>query len=95
MLSWSISAGPLISEKAANNKLILCLLGTVVAFLFMEATLAGYQAYGRLWTAKTVGFCVSTLVFTFLTWTFLGEVPTLKDCICLGLAALILIVRVI
>lgn len=94
VMSWLISCGPLLSKRIEDSRLLLCILGIPVTYLFMEATRHGYMAFGRLWTAKTVGFCVSTVVFTVMAYAFLGEAPTTKDIICLVLGGCIILVRI-
>ena len=53
----------------------------------MQSTLIGYEVFGKLWTVRFVAFCVSTVIFTIMTATLLGEVPTAKD----GLTLLLVI----
>ena len=50
---------------------------------------------GTTWGPRLVGFGVSTLIFAFMSWVFLGETPlTPKTAICLSLAGVILAVQV-
>ena len=64
--------------------------GTATTYLYMAATSVGYETFGRLWTVRLVGFCVSTTMFTLLTASFLGEWPALKDGASLLLVVLII-----
>jgi hypothetical protein len=94
-LSWLISCGPLLSKRVYEYRWLVCLLGVLVTYLFMEATRAGFDTFGRLWTAKLLGFCVSTVVFTVMTYSIMGESPSPRDFVCLALAALIVLIRVV
>ena len=66
----------------------------VIAPLFFYSTIWSYEHFGAFWNMRLAGFGISTLVFGFLTWSLIGEIPTLKTVICFLLAAAIILIQV-
>jgi len=89
-IAWTMSCGRLAWPSFKPGFLMIAAAGTVTTYLYMTATSLGYEAFGRLWTVRFVGFCVSTTMFTLLTAVFMGELPSAKDGITLLLVLVII-----
>ena len=93
-VAWTINCGRLAWPSFKPNFLVIALAGITTTYLYMQATLIGYETFGRLWTTRFVGFCVSTTLFTIFTAIFMGETPSLKDGATLLLVCLIIWIQV-
>ena len=65
-----------------------------IAPLFFYATKWSYEHFGAFWNLRLAGFGIGTIVFGILTWTLIGEIPTLKTIVCLLLALSIILIQV-
>ena len=90
-IAWLVNTHSLLSENN-GKKVWLCLMGVPITFLYMSAVSYGYEAFGKLWTVRLVGFFLSTTMFAILTASVLKEYPTWIDglCLLLGLGILLL-----
>ena len=43
---------------------------------------------------RLIGFGIGTLIFGIMTWTLIGEIPTLKTIISLLLAVAIILIQI-
>ena len=68
--------------------------GIPISFLFYYSTRLSYEYFGYYWAIRPIGFGLATLTFGILTWTILGEVPTIKVIISLLLAAAIVLINI-
>ena len=68
--------------------------GVPISFLFYYSTRLSYEHFGFFWNIRPIGFGIATLVFGILTWSILGEVPTLKVIVCLLLALAIILIQI-
>ena len=94
IMAWTINCGRLAWPDFKPSFFLIALAGIVTTYLYMQATLIGYETFGRLWTVRFVGFCVSTTLFTILTAVFMGESPSFKDGVTLLLVCLIIWIQV-
>ena len=94
-LVWLQSSGQLVWKDFRENVLLLSLFGVPLSYLFIQATRIGYEVFEEnLWPCRIMGFTVGTIVFTFMTYFFLGETITIKTGICLVLCIIIILVQV-
>ena len=77
-----------------DNVWAISLLGIPFSYLFINATRIGYEAFGNLWPLRIVGFSIGTIVFSFMTYYFMGEGLTPKTIICILLSVIIILVQV-
>ena len=66
----------------------------IIAPLFFYSTKWSYEHFGAFWNMRLAGFGIATLCFGILTWSLLGEVPTLKTFISLLLAVAIILIQI-
>ena len=43
---------------------------------------------------RLIGFGIGTLIFGIMTWTLIGEIPTLKTIVSLLLAVAIILIQI-
>ena len=65
----------------------------IIAPLFFYSTKWSFEHFGAFWNMRLAGFGISTLVFGLLTWSLIGEIPTLKTIISLLLAISIILIQ--
>ena len=65
----------------------------IIAPLFFWSTKWSYEHFGAFWNMRLAGFGISTLVFGLLTWSLIGEIPTLKTIISILLAISIILIQ--
>jgi|TARA_B100001059_G_C17828165_1_gene582835 hypothetical protein len=65
----------------------------VIAPMFWYSTKWSYEYFGAFWNMRLAGFGIGTLVFGALTWSLIGEIPTLKTIISLLLALSIILIQ--
>jgi len=95
VLVWLQSSGQLIWKSFRENIFLLCLLGVPMAYLFITATRIGFEAFdNKLWPVRILGFSIGTIVFSGMTYFFLGESLTPKTCVSLLLCVAIIIVQI-
>ena len=95
ILVWLQSSGQLAWKSFRDNTLLLSLFGVPFSYLFIQATRIGYEVFEEnLWPCRIMGFTIGTIVFTFMTYFFLGETITIKTGICLVLCIIIILVQV-
>jgi hypothetical protein len=91
---WLQVNGQLVWKSFANNMYLLAALGMPISLIFMKATQWGYQGFDqKLWPLRLIGFALGMVTFTLLTWSVMGEAPTLKDLVCLVLAVAIVLIQ--
>ena len=66
----------------------------IIAPLFFYSTKWSYEHFGAFWNMRLAGFGIGTLIFGILTWSLIGEIPTLKTIICFLLAIAIILIQV-
>ena len=96
ILIWIQSNGQLMWSSFRKNVWFVCLFGIPLSFMFITATRIGYDAFNQeLWPVRVMGFSIGTIVFTFMTYLFLGEAITAKTLICIMLSIIIILVQVL
>ena len=66
----------------------------IIAPLFFWSTKWSYEHFGAFWNMRLAGFGISTIVFGFMAWMMIGEIPTIKTMISLLLALAIILIQV-
>ena len=66
----------------------------IIAPLFFRSTRWSYEHFGAFWNMRLAGFGIGTIVFGFMAWMFIGEIPTLKTIISILLAMAIILIQV-
>jgi len=66
----------------------------IIAPLFFWSTKWSYEHFGAFWNMRLAGFGIGTIVFGFMAWGLIGEMPTLKTIVCLLLALAIILIQV-
>ena len=66
----------------------------IIAALFFWSTRWSYEHFGAFWNMRLAGFGIGTIVFGFMAWMFIGEIPTLKTIISILLAMAIILIQV-
>ncbi len=96
ILIWIQCNGQLMWDSFRNNILVVCIFGIPLSLMFVSATRIGYDLFeSELWPVKIMGFAIGTIVFTFMTYLFLGEAITAKTLICILLSVVIILVQVL
>ena len=65
-----------------------------IAPLFFYSTKWSFEHFGAFWNMRLAGFGIGTIVFGFMAWGLIGEMPTLKTIVCLLLALAIILIQV-
>mgnify|MGYP003124238794 FL=1 len=94
LLVWTQSNGQFKWDFFKNNLWFTCLMGIPLSYIFINATRIGYEAFGNLWPIRIIGFSIGTIVFSFMTYYFMGEGLTPKTIICILLSVIIILVQV-
>ena len=66
----------------------------IIAPLVFWSTRWSYEHFGAFWNMRLAGFGIGTIVFGFMAWMFIGEIPTLKTIISILLAMAIILIQV-
>ena len=66
----------------------------IIAPLFFWSTKWSYEHFGAFWNMRLAGFGISTIVFGFMAWMMIGEIPTIKTMISLLLALAIILIQI-
>ena len=80
--------------KFLKSQIFVIGLSVVIAPLFWYSTKWSFEYFGAFWNMRLAGFGIATLCFGILTWSLLGEVPTLKTFISLLLAVAIILIQI-
>ena len=67
--------------------------GIPISFAFFYSTRWYYEHFERYWYVRPIGFGMATIVFSFLTWMILSEVPDTKTWVCVMLSAIIIFIQ--
>jgi len=67
--------------------------GIPISFAFYYSTRLYYEHFERYWYVRPIGFGMATIVFSFLTWMILSEVPDTKTWVCVMLSAIIIFIQ--
>ncbi len=86
--------GQFLNISWLKKPLPIILLGIPLSLMFWKATLWSYEHFQFYWNIRLIGFGMGTVIFGLLTWTVLGEQPTLKVIISLLLAVAIILIQV-
>ena len=67
--------------------------GIPISFMFFYGTKWYYEYFGNYWYVRPIGFGMATIVFTFLTYFILNEVPDTRTIISMILAVIIIMIQ--
>ena len=65
-----------------------------IAPLFFWSTKWSYEHFGAFWNMRLAGFGISTVMFGWMAWLLIGEIPTIKTVISILLAAAIILIQI-
>ena len=68
--------------------------GIPISFAFFYSTRWYYEHFERYWYVRPIGFGMATIVFTFLTYFILNEVPDTRTVISLILSVIIIMIQI-
>jgi hypothetical protein len=96
-LIWIQTNGQFIWPWFKKNPLLLSIIGgTIISYIFIYATKYIAEYYGGIiWPGRFIAFSCGILIFTILTYLFLGEGVTIKTLVCLLLSITILAVQLL
>jgi len=77
----------------ATNIWWIVLGGIPISFAFFYSTKWYYEYFQNYWYVRPIGFGMATIVFAFLTWLILAEVPDNKTWICVILSIIIIFIQ--
>ena len=77
----------------AKNFWWILLGGIPISFAFYYGTRWYYEYFGNYWYVRPIGFGMATIVFTFLTWFILNELPDTRTIISLILSIVIILIQ--
>ena len=67
----------------ASNTWWIAIGGIPISYAFFYGTKWYYDFFGNYWYVRPIGFGMATIVFTFLTWLVLHELPDTRTIISL------------
>jgi hypothetical protein len=95
-LIWFQTNGQFVWEWFRKNPLLLSIcFGGIISYLFILGT--KYLALhfgGLLWPVRFIGFGLGMIVFSILTWYFMGEGVNTKTLISLLLASTLVLIQI-
>ena len=92
IVAWFHMQGQFKYEWAKSFWWIL-LGGIPISFCFYYGTRWFYEYFQSYWYVRPIGFGMATIVFSFLTWMILSEVPDTKTWVCVMLSAIIIFIQ--
>ena len=70
---------------------VVLIFAVPVAWLFINYQKFAYLAFdSSLWSLRLMGFSGGIIVFFIMTWLLMGELPSVKNLVCLILACCII-----
>lgn len=94
VISFIQLQGQSIWKFPKDNPYVMMLLGLPISLLFIHTTKLMNEHFGVNWPGRILGFGVGVIVFTFMSWLLLRELPTAKTLVCLALATLIILIQI-
>ena len=92
---WFQINGQFLWQSFNRHPWALALLGVPISYILIQATKAGYLAFnGVLWPQRLVCFATGIILFSVLTWLFMGEGINTKTLICIVLSLTIVMIQV-
>ena len=80
--------------KFLSSQIFVIGTSLIIAPLFWYATKWSFEHFGFFWNMRVIGFGIGTLIFGIMTWTLIGEIPTLKTIVSLLLAVAIILIQI-
>ena len=96
-LIWVQTNGQFLWKWFDKNPIILSIcMGSVISYMFIYATkhVVGHFD-GLLWPGRFIGFGTGMMVFSILTYSFMGEGITSKTLISLILATALVAIQIL
>ena len=92
IVAWFHMQGQFKYEWAKSFWWIL-LGGIPISFCFYYGTRWFYEYFQSYWYVRPIGFGMATIVFTFLTYFVLNEVPDTRTIISMVLSIIIIMIQ--
>ena len=92
IVSWFHMQGQFKYEWAKSMWWVV-LGGIPISIAFWYGTKWYYEYFGNYWYVRPIGFGMATIVFTFLTWLVLHELPDTRTIISLILSIVIILIQ--
>jgi len=95
LLVWFQMNGQFKWDYWKDNIWVVGLMGIPISIAFFYATKLSYDAFdGLIWPGRLIAFGISIILFTFLTWYYLGETMTINTIVSLILAVIIVVLQI-
>jgi len=95
ILIWYQTNSQFFSTWAKEHPGILALLGFPISYFFIKATRYVVEGFdGLVWPSRLIGFGTGVIVFGVLAYLHLGQAPTLKTWVTIGLALAIVSIQI-
>jgi hypothetical protein len=94
LIIWFQSHLQFISNWSKDNPLLIAIPGVAVSYVSILATRNLAEAFnGLVWPSRLIGFSIGIILFSALTWMFLGEKIEMKSAVCIILAFCIMLIQ--
>jgi hypothetical protein len=94
LVIWFQSHLQFISNWSKDNPLLVAVPGVAVSYVSILATRNLAEAFdGLVWPSRLIGFSIGIILFSVLTWVFLGEKIEMKSAVCVILAFCIMLIQ--
>lgn len=91
-----IHNGHIIWDIIRDRPFLMSLMGVPISYLMIWTTKIGYLGFDyKAWPLRIIGFGIGTIVFGLGTYFGLGEVPSTKAIISIGLCILIILIQIL
>ena len=90
---WFQSNGQFMWPFFKKYPLLIACAGIPISYIFISSTKLSYSGFGILWPGRMLGFAVGVIIFTILSWAFMGETVDFKTALCLLLSVLIICIQ--
>ena len=96
-LIWVQTNGQFVWTWAKENPFWMALIFSMpISYMFIYATTYVVEAFdGKLWPGRFIGFGTGMIIFSILTYTFMGEGITSKTLISLILATALVAIQIL
>ena len=95
LIIWFQLNGQFLWQSFNKYTWALALLGVPISWILIKTTKAGVLAFhGELWPQRLICFATGIILFSILTWIFMGEGMTAKTLICLLLSIVVVLIQV-
>jgi len=95
ILTWIQSNGQFMWNSFSKYPFTVAFIfGGITSYLFALAHKYSYQLFdGVVWPGRMFSFSSGIVIFTIMTWLFLGEAISVKTFLSIFLAGLIIVIQ--